>query len=455
MGDPWAPDENNKVPVSGYRIEQLRGILGGISQKELAERCGISQREISRWENGGKASVALYERLLSFFRIADNRQLDSRFEIDFRPLVHQVHGGRIAAKNLPLAIPFSQWDPTWMPPAALLRADLGVVRFHMRDQELDELLKWCNRDEPILTELCHGAGGMGKTRLAIELCSRIDKQSGWSAGFLDYQQFQADRDQWRTAFEAGESLLVILDYAEHRSDIIHWLFEMAVEVPGARVRFLLLARKPGEWLDRLTSRPTARDVLSGPGFRKRMLEPIAVLPHQRLESWQIANEDLANALNVAPAASPTDALDQDCFQRILLLQMSALAALENESVSGENGILDYVLRREQSFWSSQLRKNGLPESFTTGVGQALAAITLNMGATDESDGLKVLETLPFFEGQPHQVLHTINRILADSYPGGHWIEPVQPDLLGERLCEISLYDDELRDTLFGIFLEGN
>ena len=116
-----------------------------------------------------------------------------------------------------------------------------------------------------------------------------------------------------------------------------------------------------------------------------------------------------------------------------------------------SGLLDYVLNRERNFWKQQLRANEMSEGLATGLGQALAGVTLNMGAETEADGLKVLSAVPFFQGQPHQVLHALNRILADSYPGNHWIEPVQPDLLGERLSEVSLDDPELRGVLFGLF----
>ncbi|MFN9038271.1 MAG: hypothetical protein ACK5YO_18365, partial [Planctomyces sp.] len=129
----------------------------------------------------------------------------------------------------------------------------------------------------------------------------------------------------------------------------------------------------------------------------------------------------------------------------------ALAVLDNVQVEGEDGLLDYVLNRERAFWKRRLRAHGMSEDFATGLGQALAGVTLNMGVNTEADGLKVLSAVPFFQGQPQQVLHALNRILADSYPGNHWIEPVQPDLLGERLSEVSLDDPELRDVLFGLF----
>ena len=222
-------------------------------------------------------------------------------------------------------------------------------------------------------------------------------------------------------------------------------------IRGAHVRILLLTRKVGDWLEQLKSATPARELLTGPAFSQRRLGSVTVDPSERLSSWQMAHEDLAKALGIPASGKPPSDLSEQHFERILLLQMSALAVLENVQVEGENGLLDYVLNRERNFWKQQLRANEMSEGLATGLGQALAGVTLNMGAETEADGLKVLSAVPFFRGQPHQVLHALNRILADSYPGNHWIEPVQPDLLGERLSEVSLDDPELRGVLFGLF----
>jgi hypothetical protein len=72
----------------------------------------------------------------------------------------------------------------------------------------------------------------------------------------------------------------------------------------------------------------------------------------------------------------------------------------------------------------------------------------------EADGLKVLSLLPFYQGQRRQVLQALNQILIDSYPGNHWIEPVQPAMLCEWLFEVLLDDPELREDLFGLFRQA-
>jgi hypothetical protein len=338
-----------------------------------------------------------------------------------------------------------------MPPGGLLRADLGVVRFHQRKQELEELTEWCCSSSALKVQLCHGAGGMGKTRLAIELCRQMREKENWQAGFLDTDAFREDNELWQVVLTNRRPLLLVLDYAESCSGILCWVFSQVTAIRGVHVRILLLTRKAGDWLEQLKSVAPARELLTGPAFSQRRLGSVTVDPSERQRSWQIAHEDLAKALEIPPNGRPPADLSEKHFERILLMQMSALAALENVEVKGEDGLLDYVLNRERDFWKRRLRAQGMSDGFATGLGQTLAGVTLNMGAETEADGLKVLSALPFFRGQPQQVLHDLNRILADSYPGNHWIEPVQPDLLGERLFEVSLDDPELREILFGLF----
>jgi hypothetical protein len=456
MSSNWTLPADGKIRTSFLRLEKLQAYLGGIKQKELAERIGVGSRNLSRWMNGEGISSKQYEVVLNNLGINDPKQLDDRFcdeHIDFATLLgSKSHSSLAGAKvsSLPLSLPSTKWDPSWMPPGALLRADLGVVEFHMRERELKELENWCLGRERLLVQLCHGPGGMGKTRLAMQLCHRM-REFKWRTGFLDNSQFQQDAQLWRKALELDEPLLMVLDYAQDWTDTIRWLVEQVTEVKGGRVRLLLLARKPGEWLERLTSHAPAREIFTGPAFSKRSLSPVSVAKADRRRSWGIANRDLAKALRVPPVARPPANLDADHFERVLLLQMLVLAALDGVQVGDENGLLDYVLHRERSFWARQLRVNNLPESLAVGLGQAMAAVTAYMGAETESDGMRILQGLPFFSGQPAATLHALNQILADCYPGAKWIEPVQPDLLGERLIDVSTDDPVLKETIFGLF----
>ena len=88
---------------------------------------------IQDWEDQGKTTVKTYTAFLNRLGVTDPRQFDDRYRDSHRPL------SEIVRKGLPLVLPSTEWEPDWMPPGALLRADLGIVRFHQRQRELAEL----------------------------------------------------------------------------------------------------------------------------------------------------------------------------------------------------------------------------------------------------------------------------------------------------------------------------
>src|ERR1051325_9199695 len=99
------------------------------------------------------------------------------------------------AKQEPWIIPNREWDSVLNPPGALLLPEMGVVPFHFRHQELSGLKNWCEDQRPISVHLIVGAGGIGKTRLAIQFCMEMQTQA-WRAGFLDYSAFRPDQEVW-------------------------------------------------------------------------------------------------------------------------------------------------------------------------------------------------------------------------------------------------------------------
>jgi hypothetical protein len=131
-------------------------------------------------------------------------------------------------------------------PAALLDPRRGLVGFTGREEELAGLLGWCQDGEPRGVRLVTGPGGVGKTRLSVELCARLEAD-GWRcvrAG--DGEEADAvglARRGW------PGPVLVVVDYAETRAGLSGLLRAVAAD-PGP-VRVPLLARSAGEWRDRL------------------------------------------------------------------------------------------------------------------------------------------------------------------------------------------------------------
>ena len=132
-------------------------------------------------------------------------------------------------------------------PAHLLEPGLGVVPFTGRTAELGALEAWCLDERAGRVRLVSGGGGAGKTRLALELGSRMAGR-GWRC-----VQVQEGREPDVVGLEraaaAGARLLLIVDYAEARPGLDGLLVAAARD--AGRVRVLLLARQAGEWWERL------------------------------------------------------------------------------------------------------------------------------------------------------------------------------------------------------------
>ena len=113
-----------------------------------------------------------------------------------------------------------------------------------------ELLEWCTHElTPTTARLVHGPGGLGKTRLLIEVAERL-RDRDWFSGFLDRSEdLSADpnkvADALRLRGQALEQLvddgddaglLLVLDYAEARQDELVRLARRLTERPESAMR---------------------------------------------------------------------------------------------------------------------------------------------------------------------------------------------------------------------------
>ncbi len=135
----------------------------------------------------------------------------------------------------------------------LLRADSLAFELVGREQELAELRAWLESDADISVQTLTGRAGTGKTRLAIELCGRVDGadkpgKTGWSAGFLRPADIANVVDQLATGQIAkAQPTLLVIDYvsAIHR-ELAQWFDRLAAADFDGKLRFLLLDREAPE-----------------------------------------------------------------------------------------------------------------------------------------------------------------------------------------------------------------
>ena len=132
-------------------------------------------------------------------------------------------------------------------PAHLLEPGLGMVPFTGRAGELEALEGWCLAPQGGLVRLMTGGGGAGKTRLALELRTRMTGR-GWRCVAVD-EGAERDVVPLERAAAPRARLLLVVDYAEARAGLEE-LLKAAVRDAG-RVRVLLLARHAGDWWQRL------------------------------------------------------------------------------------------------------------------------------------------------------------------------------------------------------------
>ena len=147
-------------------------------------------------------------------------------------------GGKAAADDAGQDDAAEEWQSvTW---AWLLDPRRALVRFLGRDDELADLLAWCEDESAVPLRLVTGAGGTGKTRLAIELANRLAGHD-WKTTWIGESE---------GTYLPRERALLVVDNA----DTCAGLKQMLTALAGSQaegVRVLLLARSAGEWLDQL------------------------------------------------------------------------------------------------------------------------------------------------------------------------------------------------------------
>jgi hypothetical protein len=182
-----------------------------------------------------------------------------RIQGDQNVQIQGVVGSRIeinyngATRTVPLEpahVPVAAKLPS---PARLVRAHSGIVPYVERAGLLTELEAWIDSPAPFAGQVIGGRGGTGKTRLAVELCLRVQK-SEWLCGFLSRI---TDPGMLEALVEAPTARLVVIDYAETRPEKVELLLPLlsAKATQQSPVRVLLLVRDSsdsgGDWAARL------------------------------------------------------------------------------------------------------------------------------------------------------------------------------------------------------------
>jgi tetratricopeptide (TPR) repeat protein len=335
---------------------------------------------------------------------------------------------------------------------------IGVIG---RDPEMGALDLFCNHPAAFRWKVMTGDGGVGKTRLALELAKRL-KDSGWCAGFLSAAALASfvQHDEFpRWAPLVG--MLIVVDYAASKTEDLKRLLEQCGrwgQEPGGaiRLRLLLLEREAvpeSGWLHGLlgSTEGLLRDQIQD------ALEPIMEVKAPGRDDPNAAMQDILRATFDAwsrlPGQSktpPFPALDQAALRELrrqtegrpLFLQMAALRACAEGDTSGlarwgREDLLHDAVERERQYVEKRFGA-GATRTLLAERGIAFLTFTGPM-SKDEPRWLKLLaadaHSLGFPHAQPGEVSEDVASLLSESQEGNAArIEPLGPDLLAEAFA---------------------
>ncbi|WP_189244150.1 tetratricopeptide repeat protein, partial [Planobispora rosea] len=319
-------------------------------------------------------------------------------------------------------------------PALLLHASRGVVPFEGRERELEDLLAWCGDPQAGRLQLLTGPGGVGKSRLAVELANRLWPRWGVLEVGDDAEAEALSR--WRAVNR--RQVLIVVDYAETRTGLSALLHEVAAD-EGKRVRVLLLARSAGEWWRQLgAGSARVRQMVAAVGDEGITLAEQVTADKSDRDLVAEAVPYFAEALKTQTPERFEVELGDDPH-RILDLHAAALVVVLR-SMRADTGairvkledVLEELLGHERRYWVQSAQARGFHQGAqglsTLMVEQTVAAGVL-LGARDRDQAVEVVGRVP---GATASVL--VADWLRELYPPDddrEWLGRLRPDRLAE------------------------
>lgn len=257
----------------------------GLSQERLAERAGLSLRGISDLERGARTTP----------RLETVRML--------------AEGLGLGASGTAALLAARAGDMPVMTEPVFMNLPTPATPFIGREDELERIIDMLQRDDTRLVTLV-GPGGVGKTRLALEVARRLSTEFPDGAVFIDLEPVRdpglvlpAIASRLGVQDSAGQVLIDVIGIALRDRDLLIILDNMEQVVDASPDIAALLTTCPS-----LKVLATSRIVLRITAERVLPVSPLQVpdaVPHPPSLQDLAYNESVALFVDRARAADPT------------------------------------------------------------------------------------------------------------------------------------------------------
>jgi len=400
LGLAWMQSKADRKIATRYVAAESDRIVGPVSARGAAPSVAVVSGEghikVVKPTSADSSSFLVAKAFL-----LDDSWRPSGVEADYRPPV----------------LRFNQLE---MSEAARFIYGARALPFIGRDAELREIDTFLGEPTKAFRwMLLYGSGGVGKSRLAMEVC--LAAQGEWHAGFLSERSQEPDWTRWRPMAPT----LIVVDYAardtERAGRIVRALAgrianDGDIVQLAAPARLILLEQTSGgDWLDRIIDADA-----------RTLLARAPDLPLQAVsDPWPFFEHVLGEAKKPVPEKTATLAAlaEIDKERRPLFAHFMADALAEGRDIRSFDAprlVQDVISRARAKFWR--------PQGASAKEERLLALATICGGLPTTA-----IVTLPpalDWDVDRHPAIFTT----MTGSPVGDIVPPLQPDIVGEHFA---------------------
>ncbi len=423
LGLAWAQSKAEQKVATKYVVAERDWVVGPVSATGSAPIDAAVARAVGHIGVVKPGSEVDASFLIAKAFLLDQSWRPSGVESDWRPPL-------LRFKQLPLT------------EAARFIYGARALPFIGREAELKTIDAFLGgQNAPFRWMLLYGSGGVGKSRLAMELC--LLARNDWHAGFLDDSAREPDWTLWRPMTPT----LIVIDYASRDAARVKRIVGALASRNAADgdirrldtpVRIILLERTiGGPWLDTIISAdPRVKAARAQDLPLQAVTDPWPFFEHVLGK----ANKQLPDRTKTLAALGEIDSERRPLFAHFMA---DAIAAGRDIRELDAERLLEDVIERARTHFWRPLDCNAKEE-------RVLALATIAGGVPAEAIAALPAPFAFDWDIDRHPALYNA----MTGLPASDGVPPLLPDIVGEHFALKRLAEPALSDTLRAKLLDA-